>query len=163
PSGIGLDGSPRGVAASTKDLDDVIAAFAQAARDAKRIGFDGVELHGAHGYLLDSFAWAFSNRREDAYGGSVEGRARLAAEIVAPGGGGRAARPPPPLLAARLRGLGPHPGRLDQAPDGPAHHRPRLGGRARSLQGRGRGARRPEPGPPARALPARRVRPGGVG
>jgi len=59
-----------------------IGAFASAASDAKRIGFDAVELHGAHGYLIDQFLWAASNRRDDAYGGNAAQRTRFAVEIV---------------------------------------------------------------------------------
>ncbi|RRJ85371.1 NADH:flavin oxidoreductase [Aestuariirhabdus litorea] len=65
-----------------QDIDEVIAAFAQAAADAKRIGFDGVELHGAHGYLIDQFFWEGSNQRTDQYGGSFENRSRFAVELV---------------------------------------------------------------------------------
>ncbi|WP_336087352.1 NADH:flavin oxidoreductase [Nocardia sp. SSK8] len=84
PSGIGVDGTAGvGKAMSRTDLDEVIAAFARAAADAERIGFDGVELHGAHGYLLDQFLWAGSNRRDDAYGGDPVARTRFSAEIVA--------------------------------------------------------------------------------
>lgn len=84
PSGIGADGTEgAGKSMTRSDLDDVIAAFARAAADAERIGFDGVELHGAHGYLLDQFLWAASNRRDDAYGGDPVARTRFAAEIVA--------------------------------------------------------------------------------
>jgi 2,4-dienoyl-CoA reductase-like NADH-dependent reductase (Old Yellow Enzyme family) len=84
PSGIGVDGTEgAGKAMTQADLDDVIGAFAEAAAAAERIGFDGVELHGAHGYLLDQFFWAGSNRREDAYGGDPVARTRFAAEIVA--------------------------------------------------------------------------------
>jgi 2,4-dienoyl-CoA reductase-like NADH-dependent reductase (Old Yellow Enzyme family) len=64
------------------DIQDVAAAFAAAARDAERIGFDGVELHGAHGYLLDAFLWAGYNQREDEYGGSLERRLRFPLEVV---------------------------------------------------------------------------------
>jgi 2,4-dienoyl-CoA reductase-like NADH-dependent reductase (Old Yellow Enzyme family) len=67
---------------SDSDIADVIAAFARAARDAQRLGFDGVELHGAHGYLIDQFFWEGVNLRADAYGGSIERRARFAAELV---------------------------------------------------------------------------------
>jgi 2,4-dienoyl-CoA reductase-like NADH-dependent reductase (Old Yellow Enzyme family) len=84
PSGIRLDGTEgEGKAMTSQDLDDVIRAFAEAAAAAERIGFDGVELHGAHGYLLDQFLWAGTNRRTDAYGGDPVARTRFAAEIVA--------------------------------------------------------------------------------
>ncbi|GAA1041135.1 MULTISPECIES: NADH:flavin oxidoreductase [Streptomyces] len=84
PSGLVTAGAePTGKAMTQQDLDDVIAAFAQAAADAERIGFDGVELHGAHGYLLDQFLWEGTNRRTDAYGGDPVARTKFAAEIVA--------------------------------------------------------------------------------
>ncbi|MFI7386239.1 NADH:flavin oxidoreductase [Streptomyces sp. NPDC049813] len=84
PSGIGVDGTEGvGEAMTQSDVDDVVAAFAQAAADAERIGMDGVEVHGAHGYLLDQFLWAGTNRRGDAYGGDPVARTRFAAEIVA--------------------------------------------------------------------------------
>ena len=60
----------------------MIAAFAQAARDAKAIGMDGVEIHGAHGYLIDQFFWEGSNQRTDEYGGSLANRSRFAIELV---------------------------------------------------------------------------------
>ena len=65
-----------------KDIEDVVDAFARAGADAKRAGFDGVEVHGAHGYLIDEFLWARSNRRCDRYGGDIARRSRFAAEIV---------------------------------------------------------------------------------
>ena len=83
PSGIGPSGSPRGVEASLADIDEIIASFARAAATAKEIGFDGVELHGAHGYLLDAFLWSRTNQRTDPYDGSSASRARLGAEVVA--------------------------------------------------------------------------------
>ncbi|MFF3913254.1 NADH:flavin oxidoreductase [Streptomyces sp. NPDC001852] len=84
PSGLVTAGAePTGRAMTQKDLDDVVAAFAQAAADAERIGFDGVELHGAHGYLLDQFLWEGTNRRTDAYGGDPVARTKFSAEIVA--------------------------------------------------------------------------------
>ncbi|KUF19779.1 MULTISPECIES: NADH:flavin oxidoreductase [Streptomyces] len=84
PSGLRLDGTEgTGRAMTRADLDAVIGAFAEAAAAAERIGFDGVELHGAHGYLLDQFLWAGTNRRTDAYGGDPVARTRFAAEIVA--------------------------------------------------------------------------------
>ncbi|WP_432138824.1 MULTISPECIES: NADH:flavin oxidoreductase [unclassified Streptomyces] len=84
PSGIRLDGTEgAGKPMTSGDLDDVVAAFARAAADAARIGFDGVELHGAHGYLIDQFLWERTNRRTDGYGGDPVARTRFAAEIVA--------------------------------------------------------------------------------
>jgi 2,4-dienoyl-CoA reductase-like NADH-dependent reductase (Old Yellow Enzyme family) len=84
PSGlrIGAD-EVTGKAMDRTDLDAVIGAFAEAAAAAERIGFDGVELHGAHGYLLDQFLWAGTNRRTDGYGGDPVARTKFAAEIVA--------------------------------------------------------------------------------
>jgi 2,4-dienoyl-CoA reductase-like NADH-dependent reductase (Old Yellow Enzyme family) len=84
PSGLDAPGVERGVAMTEADIADTIAAFAKAAEDAKRLGFDLVELHGAHGYLIDQFFWAGTNRRGDRYGGTTIGeRARFAAEIIA--------------------------------------------------------------------------------
>ncbi|MFJ3232291.1 NADH:flavin oxidoreductase [Streptomyces sp. NPDC086787] len=84
PSGLVAEGAEQtGRAMTQQDVDDVIAAFAEAAAAAERIGFDGVELHGAHGYLLDQFLWAGTNRRTDAYGGDPVARAQFSAEIVA--------------------------------------------------------------------------------
>ncbi|QEU98418.1 NADH:flavin oxidoreductase [Streptomyces viridifaciens] len=84
PSGIRLDGTEgTGRAMTRADLDAVIHAFAEAAAAAERIGFDGVELHGAHGYLLDQFLWAGTNRRTDAYGGDPVARTKFTAELVA--------------------------------------------------------------------------------
>ena len=86
PSGLTLSGEPLGDPRSEltqTDLDDIIAAFATAATDAERLGFDGIELHGAHGYLIDQFLWSVTNRRTDRYGGDPVARTRLAAEIVA--------------------------------------------------------------------------------
>lgn len=65
-----------------QDINDVVAAFAKAAKDAKDVGFDAIELHGAHGYLIDQFFWEGTNQREDQYGGSMENRGRFAVEII---------------------------------------------------------------------------------
>jgi 2,4-dienoyl-CoA reductase-like NADH-dependent reductase (Old Yellow Enzyme family) len=65
------------------DIAAVVEAFAQAAADAERIGFDGVEIHAAHGYLVDQFFWETTNQRADSYGGSHAARGRFAGEIVA--------------------------------------------------------------------------------
>lgn len=85
PSAIGgsLSGSGETVRAMTDgDVADVIAAYARAAAQAQRLGFDGVEIHGAHGYLIDSFLWAETNRRTDGRGGDRRGRTRFACEVV---------------------------------------------------------------------------------
>lgn len=82
PSGLYKPGRPNGRAMSKQDIRDVVRAFAQAAREAQALGFDGVELHGAHGYLIDQFFWEGTNQRDDEYGGSLEKRLRFAIEIV---------------------------------------------------------------------------------
>jgi 2,4-dienoyl-CoA reductase-like NADH-dependent reductase (Old Yellow Enzyme family) len=83
PSGLLGPGQPRGNAMTDEDIADTIAAFARAAADAKRLGFDVVEIHGAHGYLIDQFFWAGSNTRTDHFGGAtLKERARFAAEVV---------------------------------------------------------------------------------
>lgn len=66
----------------TGEIDAVIAAYASAARAALDVGFDGVEVHGAHGYLVDAFLWRDTNRRTDHYGGSIGGRTAFAVEVV---------------------------------------------------------------------------------
>ena len=82
PSGLFKPGAPNGVAMSQADIDEVVASFAQAALDAKNIGFDAIEVHGAHGYLVDQFFWEGTNQRDDKYGGSLENRTRFGVEIV---------------------------------------------------------------------------------
>ena len=64
------------------DIEEAVAGFAAAAVRARAAGFDGVEVHGANGYLLDQFLTTYSNRRTDEYGGSPENRVRLLAEVV---------------------------------------------------------------------------------
>jgi 2,4-dienoyl-CoA reductase-like NADH-dependent reductase (Old Yellow Enzyme family) len=83
PSGLAPAGNAVAAPATVAELQDVVAAYARAAAEAKAAGFDGVELHAAHGYLLDQFHWPVTNRRTDRYGGSIAGRVRLSAEIVA--------------------------------------------------------------------------------
>ena len=60
----------------------MIAGFARSAANSKRLGFDGIAIHGAHGYLLDSFMWRETNHRTDDWGGDEKRRSRLAAEVV---------------------------------------------------------------------------------
>jgi len=69
-------------AMTEEEIADVIAAYGQAAANAMAIGADGVAIHGAHGYLIDSFLWAFTNRRTDRWGGDHAGRATFGAEVV---------------------------------------------------------------------------------
>jgi 2,4-dienoyl-CoA reductase-like NADH-dependent reductase (Old Yellow Enzyme family) len=83
PSGLSLEGNPHGEALSSSEIDAIVGAFAAGARDAQALGFDGVEIHGAHGYLVDQFLWSTTNRRTDGYGGSIASRVRFAADIVA--------------------------------------------------------------------------------
>jgi len=69
-------------ALETSEIPGIIDAFRQAARNALEAGFDGVEVHGANGYLLEQFLQSRSNRRTDQYGGSIENRARLLLEVT---------------------------------------------------------------------------------
>jgi 2,4-dienoyl-CoA reductase-like NADH-dependent reductase (Old Yellow Enzyme family) len=65
-----------------EDIEAVIEAFAEAAARAQRAGFDGVQIHAAHGYLLSQFLSPYYNRRTDEYGGSPENRARIVLEVL---------------------------------------------------------------------------------
>lgn len=69
-------------AMSEAEVVEVIDAYAEAAASARAIGFDGVEIHGAHGYLVDQFFWSVTNMRTDRFGGDLEGRTRFGREIV---------------------------------------------------------------------------------
>ena len=64
------------------DIDHVINGFVETAKGAVAAGFDGIEIHGAHGYLINNFLSSYSNQRTDAYGGSVENRYRFAHEVI---------------------------------------------------------------------------------
>jgi 2,4-dienoyl-CoA reductase-like NADH-dependent reductase (Old Yellow Enzyme family) len=76
--------TPMGPANMTQaDIDAVIEAFAKGAQSAKELGFDGVEIHGAHGYLVDQFFWEGTNQRSDQYGGDLISRTRFATDIIA--------------------------------------------------------------------------------
>ena len=74
-----FDRTPR--ALTVDEIEEIIEAFAQGARRAQEAGFDGVQLHAAHGYLLSSFLSPRTNKREDQYGGSTENRTRIVREI----------------------------------------------------------------------------------
>ncbi len=83
PSGLYMPGKSNGNAMTDEDVADAIAAFARAAADAQRLGFDAIELHGAHGYLIDQFFWDGTNQRSDRWGGdTLPLRARFAVELL---------------------------------------------------------------------------------
>jgi 2,4-dienoyl-CoA reductase-like NADH-dependent reductase (Old Yellow Enzyme family) len=69
-------------AMTTREVREVVAQFGRGADNAQQAGFDGVEIHGANGYLLDQFLQDGSNKREDEYGGAIENRARLLLEVA---------------------------------------------------------------------------------
>ncbi|MGD9664959.1 MAG: NADH:flavin oxidoreductase [Novosphingobium sp.] len=82
PSGLASPGVKEGRAMTRQEIDEVSEAYVQAAIFAYEMGFDGVELHGAHGYLIDQFFWDQTNLRDDDYGGSLANRSRFALDIV---------------------------------------------------------------------------------
>jgi 2,4-dienoyl-CoA reductase-like NADH-dependent reductase (Old Yellow Enzyme family) len=83
PSGLNRPGFNNGNTMTDADIADAIAAFGRAAADAKRLGFDCVEIHGAHGYLIDQFFWEGTNQRTDIYGGkTLAERSRFAVEVI---------------------------------------------------------------------------------
>ncbi len=83
PSGFVAPGARRGKAMTDADIADTIAAYAKAAHDAERLGFDTLEIHGAHGYLIDQFFWDKTNTRTDRFGGeTLPERSRFAVEVV---------------------------------------------------------------------------------
>lgn len=83
PSGLMTPDHAVGVVMDEEAIGDTIASFARAAADAKRLGFDCVEMHGGHGYLIDQFFWPGTNRRTDRWGGATIGeRSRFAVEMV---------------------------------------------------------------------------------
>jgi len=69
-------------AMTQQHIDEVIHAYARGTRKAVELGFDGIELHGAHGYIIDQFLWKALNHRTDKYGGSPRARGQFAAEVV---------------------------------------------------------------------------------
>lgn len=83
PSGIDGRGERRGRALERDELHEIAAMYAHSAATVRDLGFDAVEIHGAHGYLLDEFFWERTNRRTDSYGGSLAARTLFPAEVVA--------------------------------------------------------------------------------
>jgi 2,4-dienoyl-CoA reductase-like NADH-dependent reductase (Old Yellow Enzyme family) len=82
PSGLAKPGEKMAEPMTQQDIDAVVRAFGEAAASAQRLGFDGVEIHGAHGYLLDEFFWDGTNQRTDGYGGDLVARTRFAVEVI---------------------------------------------------------------------------------
>lgn len=82
PSPMSIRDNESNRAMTRKEIETLVIAFAEAARRAREAGFDGVQLHAAHGYALCQFFSPLYNRRQDAYGGAVENRARIIAEIL---------------------------------------------------------------------------------
>ncbi|MET0546073.1 MAG: NADH:flavin oxidoreductase [Caulobacterales bacterium] len=82
PSGYITPGAKVAEPMTDLQIAAIIGAYAEAAASAQRLGFDGVEIHGAHGYLIDQFFWGETNKRTDSFGGDLIARTRFACEIV---------------------------------------------------------------------------------
>jgi 2,4-dienoyl-CoA reductase-like NADH-dependent reductase (Old Yellow Enzyme family) len=83
PSGLKEAGNKTGVPMSEKDIEASIEAFAAAAANSVKLGFDAIDIHGAHGYLIDQFFWDVTNTREDRWGGgTLRDRSRFAVEVI---------------------------------------------------------------------------------
>jgi len=82
PSAISTDEGEMPRELTLEEIEALIVRFAEAAERAKKAGFDGVEIHGAHGYLISQFLSPLSNHRNDAYGGSIENRARFLLDVI---------------------------------------------------------------------------------
>ncbi len=82
PSGLMKLGEKVGEPLSESEIGVIIEAYGKAARSAKELGFDGIELHGAHGYLIDQFFWSGTNVRTDRYGGDLVARTQFAVDVI---------------------------------------------------------------------------------
>jgi 2,4-dienoyl-CoA reductase-like NADH-dependent reductase (Old Yellow Enzyme family) len=82
PSGITHTGKLVQPVPTQEEISDITDAYAAAAGNAKKLGFDMVEIHGAHGYLVDQFFWDVMNRRDDKYSGTLIDRAEFAREVI---------------------------------------------------------------------------------
>src|SRR5262249_40685850 len=82
PSGLAGDGKEVGKPMSESDIADVIAGYVRSSVAAQKLGFDAVELHGAHGYIIDQFFWDKTNKRTDKWGGDYIARTRFGAEVI---------------------------------------------------------------------------------
>jgi len=82
PSGLTHHGKLVAPVPSETEVEDMVASFARSAKHASNLGFDAIEIHGAHGYLIDEFFWEVMNHRSDKYGGDLTERARFAGDII---------------------------------------------------------------------------------
>ena len=82
PSGLTHTGKAVMDPPSDEDVADMVNSYARSAAHAKEIGFDAIEIHGAHGYLIDQFFWDVMNQRDDRFGGDLAGRSTFAADII---------------------------------------------------------------------------------
>jgi len=82
PSGITHRGKLVAPVPSEAEIEDMVISFARSAAHAAELGFDAIEIHGAHGYLVDQFFWQVMNTREDKFGGGLAERTRFAADII---------------------------------------------------------------------------------
>ncbi|WP_338016685.1 oxidoreductase [Oleomonas cavernae] len=82
PSGLVVPGKKVAEPMRPEEIRAVVDGFARGAADARDLGFDGVEIHGAHGYLIDQFFWAGLNERADNYGGDARRRQQMAIDII---------------------------------------------------------------------------------
>jgi 2,4-dienoyl-CoA reductase-like NADH-dependent reductase (Old Yellow Enzyme family) len=82
PTSVRAEARLLGEPMTIAEIEAVVTAFGDAADTARSLGFDAIEIHGAHGYLIDQFFWAETNRRTDDFGGDIRRRSRFAAEIV---------------------------------------------------------------------------------
>ena len=81
PSGCVKPGKKVAYEMTEADIEELIEIYANDAKICEELGFDGVEIHGAHGYLIDQFFWDAINTRTDQFGGSLENRARFASTL----------------------------------------------------------------------------------
>jgi 2,4-dienoyl-CoA reductase-like NADH-dependent reductase (Old Yellow Enzyme family) len=82
PSAMMTENGPTGKEMTKQEIQEIVNAFREGALRAKKAGFDGVQIHAGHGYLLSQFLSPFFNKRKDEYGGSIQNRARVLLEVV---------------------------------------------------------------------------------
>jgi len=82
PSGITHTGKAVLESPSDEEVADMVSSYARSAKSAKELGFDAIEIHGAHGYLIDQFFWDVMNKREGKYGGDLLDRAEFAGDVI---------------------------------------------------------------------------------